>query len=306
MRLQFNKLGYEMYEKEQSRRVPAVRAKPGNPGYGFRRARWRDTANVAQDARICEAIMSSIGVSKERIERIKKRVNDFRVEWDAVRRPSRPAGPGRPRAMKRSYDDLEATPMEAVGVSDDFVPTRACLQLGLPQASPSQLPPQLASHGMSEYAGPAWGHMGMMQSPGGLLGKFGYTMEEERWGMRHFMQEPAGGMMPEHHAHGSMHGAMPFQGSVDPFAFPHLACGPSGLEPSMSRGSRYPLAAPMGGYEMFAAGGDKSLMPSSGSFLLRLPPYPPLPHPPHPLLSVSFSSSLSLARFFSSYPLDNE
>jgi hypothetical protein len=39
MRLQFNKIGYEMYDKEQSRRVPAVRAKPGNPGYGFRRAR---------------------------------------------------------------------------------------------------------------------------------------------------------------------------------------------------------------------------------------------------------------------------
>jgi hypothetical protein len=36
MRLQFNKIGYEIYDKEQSRRVPAVRAKPGNPGYGFR------------------------------------------------------------------------------------------------------------------------------------------------------------------------------------------------------------------------------------------------------------------------------
>jgi hypothetical protein len=34
--LQFNKIGYEIYDKEQSRRVPAVRAKPGNPGYGFR------------------------------------------------------------------------------------------------------------------------------------------------------------------------------------------------------------------------------------------------------------------------------
>ena len=27
MRLQFNKIGYEIYDKEQSRRVPAVRAK---------------------------------------------------------------------------------------------------------------------------------------------------------------------------------------------------------------------------------------------------------------------------------------
>ena len=32
MRLHFNKVGYQIYGKEQSRRVPAVRAKPGNPG----------------------------------------------------------------------------------------------------------------------------------------------------------------------------------------------------------------------------------------------------------------------------------
>ena len=101
MRLQFNKLGYEIYEKEQSRRVPAVRAKPGNPGYGFRRARWRDPIHDPQDARLCEAMLMGIGVSVQRIERVKKRVNDFLVEWDQVRRPSRPAGPGRPRAPKR-------------------------------------------------------------------------------------------------------------------------------------------------------------------------------------------------------------
>jgi len=102
MRLQFNKLGYEIYEKEQSRRVPAVRAKPGNPGYGFRRARWRDPIQDPQDAHVCEAILMGIGVSIERIERVKKRVQDYLIQWDEVRRPSRPAGPGRPRASKHT------------------------------------------------------------------------------------------------------------------------------------------------------------------------------------------------------------
>lgn len=105
MRLQFNKIGYEMYEKEQSRRVPAVRAKPGNPGYGFRRARWRNTLYNVEDIRVCEVTFGSIGVSKERIDRIRKRVDEFRQEWDAVRRPSRPAGPGRPRGLKRGIDE---------------------------------------------------------------------------------------------------------------------------------------------------------------------------------------------------------
>eukprot|EP00291_Cryptomonas_curvata_P003358 CAMPEP_0172179820 /NCGR_PEP_ID=MMETSP1050-20130122/16843_1 /TAXON_ID=233186 /ORGANISM="Cryptomonas curvata, Strain CCAP979/52" /LENGTH=167 /DNA_ID=CAMNT_0012852771 /DNA_START=210 /DNA_END=710 /DNA_ORIENTATION=- len=95
MRLQFNKIGYEIYDKEQSRRVPAVRAKPGNPGYGFRRARWRDMSNP-EDERACEDVLAEIGVSRERLERIKARVEEFRLEWDTVRRPSRPAGPGRP------------------------------------------------------------------------------------------------------------------------------------------------------------------------------------------------------------------
>eukprot|EP00288_Rhodomonas_lens_P003349 CAMPEP_0177725088 /NCGR_PEP_ID=MMETSP0484_2-20121128/19062_1 /TAXON_ID=354590 /ORGANISM="Rhodomonas lens, Strain RHODO" /LENGTH=562 /DNA_ID=CAMNT_0019237573 /DNA_START=465 /DNA_END=2153 /DNA_ORIENTATION=+ len=102
MRLQFNKIGYEMYEKEQSRRVPAVRAKPGNPGYGFRRARWRNTIDQGEDRRVCESVLRGLGVSQERIDRIRKRVSDFREEWDTVRRPSRPAGPGRPRGHKRS------------------------------------------------------------------------------------------------------------------------------------------------------------------------------------------------------------
>jgi len=108
MRLQFNKIGYEMYDKEQSRRVPAVRAKPGNPGYGFRRARWRDTCVAGEDRKICETIFKSLGVSVERVDRIKKRVHDFKVEWDAVRRPSRPAGPGRPRGHKRGTGEFES------------------------------------------------------------------------------------------------------------------------------------------------------------------------------------------------------
>ena len=40
----------------QSRRVPALRAKPGNPGYGFRRARWRDTVADPADAAHCEEV----------------------------------------------------------------------------------------------------------------------------------------------------------------------------------------------------------------------------------------------------------
>ncbi len=56
MRLHFNQIGYQIYGKEQSRRVPAVRAKPGNPGYGFRRAKWRDTLQNPEDARHCEQV----------------------------------------------------------------------------------------------------------------------------------------------------------------------------------------------------------------------------------------------------------
>ena len=110
MRLQFNKIGYEMYDKEQSRRVPAVRAKPGNPGYGFRRARWRDTMGNADDRRACESVLRGLGVSQERLDRIRQRISDFREEWDNVRRPSRPAGPGRPRGHKRANpsDAMEA------------------------------------------------------------------------------------------------------------------------------------------------------------------------------------------------------
>ena len=82
MRLQFNKIGYEMYDKEQSRRVPAVRAKPGNPGYGFRRARWRDTMGNGEDQQACDTTLRALGVAQERLDRIRQRISDFREEWD--------------------------------------------------------------------------------------------------------------------------------------------------------------------------------------------------------------------------------
>jgi len=137
MRLQFNKVGYEIYEKEQSRRVPAVRAKPGNPGYGFRRARWRNTLDSGEDSAICDQTFSAIGVSQERIERIKKRVDEFRNEWDAVRRPSRPAGPGRPRGLKRGIGEAE----EAIDLGDH---TRHCPGIGSGAGS-AQNPATLAT-----------------------------------------------------------------------------------------------------------------------------------------------------------------
>eukprot|EP00285_Hemiselmis_virescens_P000003 CAMPEP_0173378558 /NCGR_PEP_ID=MMETSP1356-20130122/1697_1 /TAXON_ID=77927 ORGANISM="Hemiselmis virescens, Strain PCC157" /NCGR_SAMPLE_ID=MMETSP1356 /ASSEMBLY_ACC=CAM_ASM_000847 /LENGTH=550 /DNA_ID=CAMNT_0014331659 /DNA_START=242 /DNA_END=1894 /DNA_ORIENTATION=- len=119
MRLQFNKIGYEMYDKEQSRRVPAVRAKPGNPGYGFRRARWRETMTPGGDLDVCESVLAQLGVARERLECIKRRVHDFKVEWDLVRRPSRPAGPGRPRGHKRGIgaDGALASPTAQHGTA---------------------------------------------------------------------------------------------------------------------------------------------------------------------------------------------
>ena len=96
-RLQFNKLGYAMYAKEQSRRVPAPHAKPGNPGYGFKRARWRSPFQNTEDERILRETMISIGITPDRCEHVRHRVDEYRTAWDHERRPSRPAGPGRPR-----------------------------------------------------------------------------------------------------------------------------------------------------------------------------------------------------------------
>jgi hypothetical protein len=96
-RLQFNKIGYEIYVKEQSRRVPAPRAKPGNPGYGFRRARWRSVRDGSEDRAVAQETLLSLGLSRARSDHILARVEEFRTAWDLSRRPSRPAGPGRPR-----------------------------------------------------------------------------------------------------------------------------------------------------------------------------------------------------------------
>eukprot|EP00961_Rhodomonas_salina_P120067 1615784-Rhodomonas_salina.2 len=87
LRLRFNKIGYELYEKGQSRRVPASKAKPGNPGYGFRLARWRNPLYNGEDNRICDLAFSSVGISPAKIEDIKARINQVRKEWDDVRRP---------------------------------------------------------------------------------------------------------------------------------------------------------------------------------------------------------------------------
>lgn len=64
-----------------------------------------------EDRRACETVLRGLGVSQERLDRIRQRISDFREEWDNVRRPSRPAGPGRPRGHKRAN---ASDPMEAV------------------------------------------------------------------------------------------------------------------------------------------------------------------------------------------------
>ena len=107
-RLQFNKLGYEMYVKEQSRRVPAPRAKPGNPGYGFRRAKWRNVNDGAEDQGTLQDTLQAIGLSRARCDHVRMRVEQTRLAWEVARRPSRPAGPGRPRGRPRGDKAPEA------------------------------------------------------------------------------------------------------------------------------------------------------------------------------------------------------
>jgi hypothetical protein len=101
-RLQFNKLGYEIYVKEQSRRVPSPHAKPGNPGYGFRQAKWRNTTDDINDRILMFEIFTSVSIPSERCERIRQRVEEYRKAWDLERRPCRCAGPGRPRGQKET------------------------------------------------------------------------------------------------------------------------------------------------------------------------------------------------------------
>ena len=96
-RLHFNKIGYKMYAKQQSRRVPSRNAKPGMMGYGFRCAQWRDTLNSEQDRVHMEKVLRSVSCADEQIERVKKAVQECRERWKMVRRPTRQAGPGRPR-----------------------------------------------------------------------------------------------------------------------------------------------------------------------------------------------------------------
>lgn len=98
-RLHFNKIGYTIYLKEQSRRVPNNKGKQGRPGYGFRLARWRNTVDDDQDRNHCETMLRSISCDELLIDRIKRVVQDYHNLWEKVRRSSRPAGPGRPRRL---------------------------------------------------------------------------------------------------------------------------------------------------------------------------------------------------------------
>ena len=126
-RLQFNKLGYEIYVKEQSRRVPAPRAKPGNPGYGFRRARWRNAHDGGEDQGTMQETLLAIGLSKARCDYVRMRVDQFRIAWDQARRPSRPAGPGRPRGNSRGGRESVDDPPYSNG---GFQPSLAAHSLG--------------------------------------------------------------------------------------------------------------------------------------------------------------------------------
>ena len=53
--------------------------------------------------RVCSCMSNSIACDEARLERIKAVVQEFRNKWEAVRRPSCPAGPGRPRRPKTEY-----------------------------------------------------------------------------------------------------------------------------------------------------------------------------------------------------------
>jgi hypothetical protein len=53
--------------------------------------------------RVCSCMSNSIACDEARLERIKAVVQEFRNKWEEVRRPSCPAGPGRPRRPKKEY-----------------------------------------------------------------------------------------------------------------------------------------------------------------------------------------------------------
>ena len=148
-RLQFNKIGYEMYVKEQSRRVPAPRAKPGNPGYGFRRAKWRNVGDGAEDQSAMQETLQAVGLPKARCDYVRMRVDQFRTAWEQARRPSRPAGPGRPRGRARG-DKTEDTSPEPAGTLLDSLPTGmptgTCLGIVNPPPKPEISSWQYAHH----------------------------------------------------------------------------------------------------------------------------------------------------------------
>ena len=81
--------------------MPALRAKPGNPGYGFRRAKWRNVSDGAEDQGTMQETLLAIGLPRSRCDYVRMRVDQFRIAWEQARRPSRPAGPGRPRGRAR-------------------------------------------------------------------------------------------------------------------------------------------------------------------------------------------------------------
>ena len=147
-RLQFNKLGYEMYVKEQSRRVPAPRAKPGNPGYGFRRAKWRNVSDGAEDQGTMQETLQAIGIPRARCDYVRLRVDQTRVAWEQARRPSRPAGPGRPRGRVRGDKADAETPEHPSTLADSF----AALYPGLTDAQRSHAFASAVSSAMSTDA----------------------------------------------------------------------------------------------------------------------------------------------------------
>jgi len=147
-RLQFNKLGYEIYLKEQSRRVPAPRAKPGNPGYGFKHARWRSPKNVQEDAKVCIEILRPFVSDLARLGHVMRRIDDFRIMWDACRRPSHPAGPGRGRKTssnaiaerKRAFEQVR--PLHEARASLAFSGANAGMSPGASPVKQQQQPQQ--------------------------------------------------------------------------------------------------------------------------------------------------------------------
>ena len=172
-RLQFNKLGYEMYVKEQSRRVPAPRAKPGNPGYGFRRAKWRNTSDGAEDQGTMQETLQAIGLPRARCDYVRMRVDQVRLAWEQARRPSRPAGPGRPRGRSRG-DKAEDNSPEP-GNYESLKPSYdAYVDSPKGQYSGATLPSPMSA----EPSG--WQYAQQMEHVTALRSAFGWTQQQQQ------------------------------------------------------------------------------------------------------------------------------